>query len=172
MPTKQKSSFVPDGYKASSSGSDFFTFKTGENKFRILTDALVGKEGWRDNKPFRRKGTDAHIDKDEVDIDDRTKKPKINDFMAVYVFDHEDNKVKVAQFNQVGIKKTIISYANDEDWGHPSNYDFKVSKSGEGLLTKYTITPSIPKALPKEAQKVVDEQSEFFDLAGALGIEE
>lgn len=171
MPSKQKSSFVPDGYKVSTSGGDFFKLTTGDNKFRILTDAVIGKEGWKDNKPFRRGGVDAHIDSDEVDLDEKTKKPKINDFMAFYVLDHADNKVKIASFTQAGIKKSIMSYAAEEDYGHPTGYDLKINKSGDGLLTKYAVTPSVPKVLPAAAQKEVDAASEFFDLENALGIE-
>lgn len=171
MPSKQKSSFVPDGYEVKTSGGDFFKLQPGDNKFRVLTDAVVGKEGWKDNKPFRKGGADAHIDGDDVDLDDKTKKPKINDFMAFYVFDHSDNKVKIASFTQAGIKKAIMNYASEEDYGHPMGYDLKINKSGDGLLTKYTVTPSVPKPLPAAAQKVVDEAAEFFDLNGALGID-
>lgn len=171
MPTKKTSSFVPDGYEVKTSGGDFFKLQPGDNKFRVLTDAVVGREGWSQNKPFRRGGADAHIDADEVDLDEKTKKPKINDFMAFYILDHADNKVKIASFTQSGIKKAILSYAAEEDYGHPMGYDLKINKSGDGLLTKYTVTPSVPKPLPAAAQKEVDLASEFFDLENALGIE-
>lgn len=171
MPSKKVSSFVPEGYKVSTGGSDFFTPVAGDNKFRILTDSIVGKEGWKDNKPFRRAGLDAHIDADEVDMDEKTKKPKIKDFMAFYIFDHADNKIKVASFTQAGVKKAIMNYAAEEDYGHPTGYDLKLNKSGDGLLTKYAVTPSVPKPLSAAAQKEVDIASEFFDLEGALGIE-
>lgn len=172
MPTKTKSSFVPEGYEVKTSGGDFFKLNAGDNKFRILTDAVVGREGWKDNKPFRRGGADAQIDADEVDMDAKTKKPKVNDFMAFYVYNHNDDKVQIASFTQTGIKKAIVEYASDEDWGHPTGFDITVNKTGEGLTTKYTVKPSVPKALPAAAQKIVDSQSEFFDLEGALGIDQ
>lgn len=171
MPKTKTSSFVPEGYEVKTAGGDFFKLQPGDNKFRILTDAVVGKEGWRENKPFRRGGADAHIDSDEVDMDAKTKKPKINDFMAFYVYNHNDSKIQIASFTQAGIKKAIVEYASDEDWGHPQSYDLTVSKSGEGLTTKYAIKPSPAKALSPSIQKEVDLASEFFDLEGALGIE-
>src|ERR1700690_4228214 len=116
MPKPKTSSFVPEGYEVKTSGGDFFKLTAGDNKFRILTDAVVGKEGWKDNKPFRRGGADATIDADEVDMDAKTKKPKINDFMAFYVYNHNDGKIQIASFTQSGIKKAIVEYASDEDW--------------------------------------------------------
>lgn len=171
MPKATKSSFVPDGYEVKTSGGDFFKLNAGDNKFRILTNAVVGKEGWKDNKPFRRGGADAHIDSDEVDMDAKTKKPKINDFMAMYIYNHNDSKIQIASFTQTGIKKAIVEYAADEDWGHPTGYDITVNKTGEGLTTKYTIKTSPQKALSPAIQKEVDLASEFFDLEGALGID-
>lgn len=171
MPKTKPSSFVPEGYEVKTSGGDFFKLTTGDNKFRILTDAVVGKEGWKDNKPFRRGGADATIDADEVDMDQKTKKPKINDFMAFYVYNHNDSKIQIASFTQSGIKKAIVEYAGDEDWGHPSKYDITVNKTGEGLTTKYTVKPSVPKPLAASVQKEVDLAAEFFDLENALGIE-
>lgn len=171
MPKAKASSFVPEGYEVKTSGGDFFKLAAGDNKFRILTDAVVGKEGWKDNKPFRRGGADAHIDADEVDMDVKTKKPKINDFMAFYVYNHNDNKIQIASFTQNGIKKSIVEYASDEDWGHPTGYDITISKSGDGLLTKYGVKPSVPKPLAAAVQKEVDLAAEFFDLENALGID-
>lgn len=169
------SSFVPADYEVSSGGSNFFKPKAGENKFRILSDALVGKEGWKDNTPFRRAGTDAVIDESEVDVETNPKtgktKPKINDFMAFYVYDYFTGKIAIASFTQAGIKKAILSYAQNEEWGHPSNYDLNLKKSGEGLLTKYELTPSPAKALAKEVQEVVDAAKPSFDLAHALSVE-
>lgn len=167
-----KSKFVPEGYNPESGTGNFFKLASGDNKFRILTDAIVGKEGWKDNKPFRRQGVDASISPKEVDEDAKTGKPKINDFMAFYIYDHEDGKVKLATFTQASIKKAIIALAENEDWGHPSGYDITVTKTGEGFNSKYTVTPSPKKPLPKTAQATVDMEEEFFDIEKALGFDE
>lgn len=172
MPKAKKSSFVPEGYEVKAGGGDFLNkFPVGDTKFRILTDAVIGKEGWKGNVPFRRGGTDAHIDADEVDMDATTKRPKINDFMAFYVYNHNEKKIQILSLTQVGLKKSVVEYAADEDWGHPSAYDLTVTKTGEGLKTKYSIKPSPAKPLAQDIQAEVDLASEFFDLEGALGID-
>lgn len=171
MPAPKKA-FVPKGYEVKSGGGSFFNLQGGENKFRILTDAVIGKEGWKDNKPFRRLGDDAVIEADEVDIDSKTKRPKVNDFMAFMVYDYKDAAVKLAVFTQATIRKALVGYATDEDWGHPEGYDITITKSGEGFGTKYEIKPSVPKPLVSSVQKVVDLEEEFFDVEGKLNVEE
>lgn len=167
-----KNSFVPEGYKVESGTGNFFKLASGDNKFRILTDAVVGKVGWKDNKPFRRTGADASISPKEVDEDAKTGKPKINDFMAFYVFDHNEGKVKVAEFTQASIRKAIVALAENPDWGHPSGYDITITKTGDGFNSKYSITPSPKKPLPKTVQATVDAEEEFFDLEKVLGLED
>lgn len=164
------SDFVPKDYEPTTGGSDFFKLVQGDNKFRILTDALIGKVGWNDNKPFRRGGTDAVIDASEVDVNDQGK-PKIQEFMAFYVYDYAAEKVKIAEFTQATIKKELVKYAQDEEWGHPSQYDITINKTGEKLTTKYSFKPSPAKPLSKTVQAVVDEATPTFDLKGALGID-
>ena len=171
MPKATSTSFLPKDYEVNSGGSDFFKLKNGDNKFRIISDAIVGKEGWKDNKPFRRGGTDAEIDPSEVDTDAKSGKPKINDYLACYVYSHDEGKVMIASFTQVGIKKAIAEYAADEDWGHPSGYDITVTRTGEGLATKYSVKPSVPKPLKADVQKAVDEAAKTFDLEGALSVD-
>lgn len=169
MPTRN--TFVPKGYEPKSGNSDFFKFEAGDNKFRILTDAVIGKVGWKDNKPFRRSGEDAVIEADEVDVDAKTKRPKINEFMAFMVYSYDHEKVMLAEITQAGIKKAIVEFAQDEEWGHPSGYDITVNRKGEGFSSKYTVKPSPAKPLAKDIQKTVDAESEFFDIEKALNLD-
>lgn len=83
-PTKQPTSFLPADYEVKTGENDFFKLQGGDNKIRIVSQPEIGKEGWKDNKPFRRSGADAVIDEDEVDTNDQGK-PKISDYMAMYV---------------------------------------------------------------------------------------
>lgn len=164
------STFVPADYEVSSGGSSFLKLEAGDTKIRILTDALIGKVGWKDQKPFRRAGADAVIDPSEVDMNDQGK-PKINEFMAFYAYDYNTGKVVVVEFTQASIKKELVKYAQDADWGHPKNFDVTITKSGSGLLTKYSVKTSPPKAITKDIQEVVEAAEPTFDLAAILNIE-
>lgn len=165
------STFLPKDYELKETGSDFMKFEDGDNKFRILTDAVIGVEGWKDNKPFRRGGADATITPDEVDIDQKYGKPKINSFWAFYVYSYPDEKIMLLQINQKTIQKAIMGYATDEDWGHPSGYDLTVTRTDTGGKVSYSVKPSPAKPLAKAVQAQVDAVSETFDVETALGIE-
>lgn len=45
--------------------------------------------------------------------------------------------------------KQVAAFAQDDDYGDPTQYDFKVKREGTGLDTTYSITPS-PKKEPLE----------------------
>ncbi len=165
-------SFLPKDYEFKEAGSEYYKFDLGDNKFRILTDAVIGVEGWKDNKPFRRGGPDATIDESEVDVDQKYGKPKINHFWAFYVWDYKNEKVAILELTQKSIQKALNAYASDADWGHPQGYDIVVTKEDNGGRVSYTVKTVPPKPLAAKVQAVVDEATPTFDIVKALSIEE
>ena len=169
MPTV--STFLPKDYELKEAGSDFMKLEDGDNKFRVLTDAVIGIEGWKDNKPFRRGGADATIDPSEVDIDQKYGKPKISSFWAFMVYSYRDEKVMLLQINQKTIQKAIMGYASDSDWGHPQEYDLTITRTDTGGKISYAVKPSPAKPLVKSVKAQVDAVSNSFDVEKVLGIE-
>lgn len=149
-------SFLPKDYKAPSGSSDFMKLEEGVNRFRIMSEAEIGWEGWKDNKPFRRKGAEQNITPDEVDTDEKYGKPKISHFWAFKVFDFADKKVKILEITQKTVMKAIESLVNDEDWGDPVNYDIAIERSKNGERTVYTTKPFPPKKITGEMQDALD----------------
>lgn len=164
--------FLPKDYEFKEASSDFYKLEDGDNKFRILTPAVVGVEGWKDNKPFRRGGSNATIEEDEVDIDQKYGKPKINSFWAFMVWSYRDNKPMLFQINQKTIQKAILKFSSNEDWGSPVNtYDLTVTREDNGGRISYSVAPSPAKALKADIQKIVDAALPTFDVSKALNIE-
>lgn len=147
-------SFLPKDYKAPAGSSDFFKFQDGENRFRIMSsEAIVGWEGWKDNKPFRRKGIEKNIKDSEVDLDtkfSKSGKPKINHFWAFIVWDYADKKLKILEITQKTVMKTLEGLVSDPDWGAPTAYDLSVNKSLVSGRTVYSVKAYPPKEMPKE----------------------
>lgn len=142
---------LPKNYKAPAGSSDFFQLQEGMNRIRIMTAIEVGWEGWKDNKPFRRKGEEKNIEDDEVDIDQKySKKPKINHVWAMVVWDYESESLKLFTMTQKTVMKKIDGLENDEDWGDSRNYDIGIEKIVKGGRTSYEVTSYPPKALAKE----------------------
>jgi len=134
--------FLPLGYKEV---SNYMKFVDGENKFRILSSAIVGWEYWNEDRDGNRKPIRKHFDEDlligEIQEPDRVKK-----FWAFVVWNYKDEAVQILELTQKGIKKDIQALINNKKWGSPINsYDLVVNKSGTGLATKYTTQPD-----PKE----------------------
>jgi len=149
-------SFYPKEYKTPEAGSNFLNLVEGDNKVRLLTEPVIGWEGWKDNKPFRRLGFEQNIEENEVDMDQKYGKPKINHFNAFMVFDYKQAKVLMLQINQKTIQKAIRALSENEDWGSPVEYDLTITRTEDGGRTAYSVTPSPLKALKADVQKIVD----------------
>lgn len=164
-------SFLPNKYEAPAGSSDFFKLDEGVNKVRIMSDALIGWEGWKNDKPFRREGIEKNIEDDEVDIDQKfTKKPKIDHIWAFTIWDYETSSVKVFTLKQKTIMKAIDSLVNDDDWGDPKNYDLGIEKTVNGSKTTYSVKPYPPKKLDKKILDAV--KASTVDAQMVFGEEE
>lgn len=137
--------FTPD-YEVPRQGGSYMRFENGKNKFRVISAPLSGVVGWIDavsdegkkiRKPVR--ATDfKELSKLGVSF-----KEKAKAFWMLPVWNHKTSSVCLLEITQVGIMDSMLSTAYDEDWGHPSTYDFVVTKSGEGKdNTKYSTMPS------------------------------
>ncbi len=126
--------FIPFDYEEPTSKNNYFKFKDGENRIRILSKPAMGYEDWKDNKPIRFQMTE----KPEAPIDE--KKP-IRHFWAVIVWNYAEQEIQIMQITQASIRKRFIELAKDKDWGAPFDYDIKITKTGEKFETKYSINP-------------------------------
>lgn len=143
-PAKSSSdSFVPD--EAVSSGASSYMKLEAENKVRIISKPVVGWLEWVDKVPSR-----TQID-DEPEANDDENPPK--KFFACAIIDRKDNLVKIMELTQQSVIKAIKTLSSNPDWGNPFTYDLNISKTGEGMKTKYAVTPSPKKALDKESIK-------------------
>lgn len=114
----------------------------GENRFRVLSDAVVGYEWWEDTdngrKPTRVKTFEEAV-KSGVE--------PLKEFWAFAVWNNATQRVEVLEITQKSIMRSLHSLTLDEDWGDPKQYDVVVTRSGEGLETKYSVTPKPAKKL-------------------------
>lgn len=143
-------SFLPEGYKSPDKSSQFMKFEEGANKFRILSKPVIGWEGWKDNKPFRRKGIDQNINATEVDMDEKYKKPKISYFWAFVVWNYKEEKCMTLSITQKKIRAAIEDLDCDPEWGDVLSYDLTITKTKTGGKTEYSVKPHKPTTLKKE----------------------
>jgi|SRR6185369_5924456 len=132
--------FMPAGYEVPKGDSNYLKFQDGENRFRIMSQPIIGWLDWDGKNPLRY----AMDNKPEHPID--RAKP-IKHFWAMVVYNCLECKIQILEITQSGIQKTIQSHANNKDWGNPIGYDITVKKKGSGKETEYTTIMSPPKPI-------------------------
>jgi hypothetical protein len=55
------------------------------------------------------------------------------------IWNYTEKKIQVMEITQQTIKKAIWDLVKDVDFGDPKEYDLKISKTGKGKETKYTL---------------------------------
>lgn len=122
-------------------------------RFRILSKPIIGWQYWtNDNKPVRLPNSQKPI-KTPTDIQVRDGKAKINHFWAMVVWNYNKEKLQIFEVIQKTIMEAMRACFDDEDYGDPFQYDFKISKTGEALETKYSVMPTPIKPVPDELKE-------------------
>ena len=134
---------MPDGYEVPKGESNYLKFQSGENKFRILSQPVIGWLDWQDKKPLRFPISQKPLSPIVAD------KP-IKHFWAMIVWNYNLSAIQILEITQAGIQKSIKALADDDEWGSPYGYDIKVTKSGEKLETEYKVNPSPHKHVTQE----------------------
>ena len=130
-------SWLPDNIHEPKAGSYFKPLKGKQNRVRIICDKpLVGYVQWTsDKKPVRWKLGDA---RPEADYGEGTK-PRV--FIAVAVWNYEERTTQVWEITQRTLQESLDALTRDSDFGHPANYDLKITRKGEGMDTTYSMVP-------------------------------
>jgi hypothetical protein len=154
--------FVDDDYTPPTRGGNYMKLKQGENRFRILAPSIHGFKGWATDgdgkmKPVRRRMDD--FENGEVDRD------TVRAFLAFPVWNHDAKAVQVLELSQSTIIERIVGLARNKKWGPPYSYDIVITRSGEGLGTKYEVTPEPKEPLDDNAVTVWKSVKPDFDLA-------
>lgn len=143
--------FLPEDYTPPVSGGGYMKLKDGDNLIRILSKAIIGYEYWnKDNKPIRNRiGWSAGVP-DDIRIDKDGNQTKIKHFWAFVVWNYETKNVEILEITQATIQQAINNLVKDEDWGDPKQYDIKITRTGEGFDTTYSVSPKPAKPLSSE----------------------
>lgn len=119
--------FLPADYKSPAS-NNYTKIQDGDNKFRILSQPIIGYEDWKDKKPYRfRQKPLKSFDESKL----------VKHFWAMIVWNYQEQAIQIFQVTQATIKDTLHALSLDADWGVPYGYDIKITKKGTGKETSY-----------------------------------
>jgi len=129
---KTMDNFFPDAEYKIPETSNYMKFVEGDNKFRVLSSAIVGYEYFnKDMKPVR-----SRTPFDETP--DIKKDGRVNHFWAFVVWNYKAERIQILELTQKGIMKFIQALVKNPKWGNPKGYDITVTRQGSGLDTEYT----------------------------------
>ena len=135
-------SFLPEGYEVPKTTGNYTKLQPGTNKLRFLASPVIGYEWWEDSdegrKPRRVKTFQQAVNQGAEPI---------KHFWALPVWNYQTERLEIFEITQKGIMGAIETLVSDEDWGTPLDYDLKITKSGEGMETKYQVSPSPKKSV-------------------------
>jgi len=127
--------FLPKNYEAPRGSSSYMKMQQGENRFRILSQPILGWEDWDVNRqPVR-----YRFDEKPAKSIDPGKPAK--HFWSMIVWNYAVEQIQILTITQSTIQKPIQNLCLDSDWGAPYFYDIKVMMSGESKETKYQVNP-------------------------------
>ncbi len=144
-------SFLPQDYEAPKSNSGYMKIQVGENKIRILSAPILGFEDWKNDKPIR-----FRMNNKPVQSIDPAKPFK--HFWSMIVWNHIEEQIQILNITQASVRKSIEDLCNNPDWGSPYHYDLKIVKTGEGMKTKYAVSPSPHKPIGDYVEQMFHEK--------------
>lgn len=163
--------FLPKDYNDNKSlnekGGSYMKFVKGANRFRIMGSPIVGWEWWVDTEDGKRLPKRVRLN-EKINVSEVDDPETIKRFWAMVVYNYDAKCLQILEITQKGIQKSLEALVRDEDWGTPvQTYDIVVTRSGDGLETKYEVMPKPKSAMDLgivELYKKMDVQLEaLFD---------
>lgn len=128
-----------------SSNGNFFKIVEGENKFRIVSEAVPVWTSFDQAEGTAKK---------YITAEGSTKDKEAKKRFALWVIDRTDNAIKLAEFPStvmVGIKDLANSSETGFDGLPP--YDMIINRAGTGMATRYTVMASRKNTELTDAEK-------------------
>ena len=143
--------------------SEYFRPEEGENKIRVLSGYEPLAKHWIELNGKRTtricfgkdKGCSYHKESDKL--------PRVQ--FLLWILDRKDQTIKIYEAGWTFIKY-LTDIKNDEDFSYQSlpDYDIKIRKTGKGLETEYTFTPSPRKPLTEEEMNAYMEKGDITEI--------
>lgn len=139
-----KNNFLPDNYEPPQANSGkYMKFVEGENRFRVLSSAIVGWEYWTEEDGKRRPirvRVESEVPTEVKNATDSQQRAK--HFWAFVVYNVKEKEVQILEITQKSIMASIRALVESDDWGDPKEYDILVNRTGKELETEYSVVPT------------------------------
>ena len=136
---------------------NYMKIEEGENKFRILSEGIVGTEAWEtyeDEEGKEKKRPYRVLEGEKMQIGRIDSESKT--FEAYFVYNYKAGKIQILNVTQKSITRGIRKFTKDESWGSPLNYDLVITKTvgnNPRYDTSYSVIAKPPFVLDSYIQK-------------------
>jgi hypothetical protein len=128
---------------------------TEEVRVRFFGSGVTGFEAWTiDNKPVRWETKPEEL---PSNIRQQEGYQTIKRFLAGVVYDYSAGDFKILHITQKTLMDQLFKFISDADYGDPTEYDIKISRTGEGKKTEYTLVAAPPKEVKADIRQRYDE---------------
>lgn len=143
-----------------------------EYRFRVFGKGLTGYEGWVVDEGGKQKPIRWAVKPEADDLPSNIRRNEKTNaieepkrFLAALVWDYQREKFVILQVSQKSILSELMALiADEEDYGDIRGYDIKITKTGEGLKTRYAVKGAQIKAPPAAAVAAYEDDEFFCDL--------
>lgn len=144
-----------------------------EYRFRVFGEGLTGYEGWVVNEEGKKKPIRWAVKPDDDQLpanmarDEKTgAMQEIKRFLFAIVWDYARETFVILNVTQKNILKGMMGLMADElDFGDIRNYDIKIVRTGEGILSRYSCTGAQLRNPPAAAVEIFESDDFFCDLS-------
>jgi hypothetical protein len=140
-------SFINDNYEVPVNYGDYLNkFEEGETDIRIMSEAIMGWEGWQETTNEKgekvRKPVRFHMNEKPTDLRPFDKQ-RVNHFWAMIIWNYKAQKIQILQITQKTIQEGILALYRNSKWGDPKEYDLTISRKGKTVNdTEYAVIPN------------------------------
>jgi hypothetical protein len=148
-------SYLPKNYKSPVEKSDYCNgFDEGDNKFRLLSEPLIGWEYWTEDNNKRTPHRIEYAPDLVPEVPEEAVSDKYGNYMAfcwwVEVWNYKLNMIQILKIKQETVRGGIEAFLEDEAWGDPTNYDINIKRDNSGDRVKYQVIALPPKEITNE----------------------
>lgn len=155
-------SFYPENVEIKGGEGRYMKFTQGDNRFRILSEPVIGFEWWVDKTPKRvpaivKDGMFQPVK--PIPAAEVSEKQPARLFNAFVVWNYQTERIEILEITQKSVLRLIMKHSRDEDYGDPRKYDIVVSRDGEGLDTSYEFMAKPPKEPMSEVLEAYEKEN-------------
>ena len=143
-------------------GGRYTKLEKGETCIRIIDEPITGWIVWTESEGKKHPNRAQH----KEELPQAQDAPKF--FMAFKVWNHKSLQTEILEVTQKGIQEVIFNLPKNPKWGDPRKYDITITRTGEGMETKYSVVPEPPSDLDELSLAAVIEQKPLINLAALL----